>query len=79
MDIYNIPQANKPANFKHTLDHLPGEWFDSITLPIAWDDLQQRNSQYFSTQGRSINTNMTKGETSHSPPDKMIWRPILGM
>ena len=35
MDIYNILPANKPANFKHTLDHLAREWYDSLMLPIA--------------------------------------------
>ena len=54
MDTYNILPVNKPANFKHTLDHLAREWYDSLTFPIAWNDLQQRFSQYFSTQGRSI-------------------------
>ena len=44
MDTYNILPINKPANFKHTLDHLAREWYDS---------LQQRFSQY-STQGRSF-------------------------
>ena len=54
MDTYNILLVNKPANFKHTLDHLAREWYDSLMFPIVWDDLQQRFSQYFSTQGRSI-------------------------
>ena len=54
MDTYNILPVNKPANFKHTLDHLAREWYDSLTFPIAWNDLQQRFSRYFSTQGRSI-------------------------
>ena len=54
MDIYNILLVNKPANFKHTLDHLAREWYDSLTFPIAWNDLQQRFSRYFSTQGRPI-------------------------
>ena len=54
MDTYNILPVNKSANFKHTLDHLAREWYDSLTFPIAWDDLQQRFSRYFSTQGRSI-------------------------
>ena len=54
MDTYNILLVNKPANFKHTLDHLAREWYDSLTFPIAWNDLQQRFSRYFSTQGRSI-------------------------
>ena len=54
MDTYNILSVNKPTNFKHTLNHLAREWYDSLTFPIAWDDLQQRFSQYFSTQGRSI-------------------------
>ena len=44
MDTYNILPINKPANFKHTLDHLPREWYDSLTFPIAWNDLQQRFS-----------------------------------
>ena len=26
MDTYNILPVNKPANFKHTLDHLAREW-----------------------------------------------------
>ena len=30
------------------------EWYDSLTFPIAWNNLQQRFSRYFSTQGRSI-------------------------
>ena len=54
MDTYNILPVNKPANFKHTLDHLVREWYDSLTFPIALNDLQQRFSRYFSTQGRSI-------------------------
>ena len=54
MDTYNILPFNKPANFKHTLDHLAREWYDSLTFPIAWNDLQQWLSRYFSTQGRSI-------------------------
>ena len=54
MDTYNILPVNKPANFKYTLDHLAREWYDSLTFPIAWNDLQQRFSRYFSTQGRSI-------------------------
>ena len=53
-DTSNILLVNKPTNFKHTLDHLAREWYDSLTFPIAWNDLQQRFSQYFSTQGRSI-------------------------
>ena len=54
MDTYNILPVNKPANFKHTFDHLAREWYDLLTFAIAWDDLQQRFSWYFSTQGRSI-------------------------
>ena len=54
MDTYNILPVNKPTNFKHTLDHLAREWYDSLTFPIAWNDLQQRFSRCFSTQGRSI-------------------------
>ena len=54
MDTYNILPANKPTNFKHTLDHLAREWYDSLTFPIAWNDLQKRFGRYFSTQGRSI-------------------------
>ena len=54
MDTYNILLVNKPTNFKQTLDHLAREWYDSLTFPIAWNDLQQRFSRYFSTQGRSI-------------------------
>ena len=41
MDTYNILPVNKPAHFKHTLDHLAREWYDSLTFPIAWVDLQQ--------------------------------------
>ena len=44
MDTYNVPPVNKPANFKHTLDHLAREWYDSLIFPIAWNDLQQRFS-----------------------------------
>ena len=54
MDTYNILPVNKSANFKHTLDHLAREWCDLLTFPIAMNDLQQRFSRYFSTQGRSI-------------------------
>ena len=54
MDTYNILPVNKPPNFKHTLDHLAREWYDLLTFPLAWNDLQQRFRQYFSTQGRSI-------------------------
>ena len=48
MDIYNILPVDKPTNFKHTLDHLAREWYDSLTF------LQQRFSRYFSMQGKSI-------------------------
>ena len=54
MDTYLIPVVQKPANFKHTLDHLAQEWYDSLVMPMAWNDLQQQFSRYFSTQGRSI-------------------------
>ena len=54
MDTCNILPVNKPTNFKHTLDNLAREWYDSLTFPIVWNDLQQRFSWYFSTQGRSI-------------------------
>ena len=54
MDTYNILPVNKPANFKHALDHLAREWYDSLTFSIAWNDLQQIFGRYFSTQGRSI-------------------------
>ena len=54
MDAYKILLVNKPANFKHTLNHLAREWYDSLMFPITWNDLQQRFSRYFSTQGRSI-------------------------
>ena len=54
MDTYNILPVNKPISFKHTLDHLAREWYDSLTFPIAWNNLQQQFSRYFSTQGRSI-------------------------
>ena len=54
MDTYNILLVKKPANLKHTLDQLAREWYDSLTFPIAWNDLQQRFSRYFSTQERSI-------------------------
>ena len=47
MDTYNILPVNKPANFKHTLDHLAREWYDSLTFPIAWNDLQQRFSIFY--------------------------------
>ena len=54
MDTYNILPVNKPANFKHTIDHLAREWYDSLTFLITLNDLQQQFSRYFSTQGRSI-------------------------
>ena len=54
IDTYLIPVVQKPANFKHTLDHLAREWYDSLVMPIAWNELQQQFSRYFSTQGRSI-------------------------
>ena len=54
MDTYLIPVVQKPANFKHTLDHLAREWYDSLVMPIAWNELQQQFSRYFSIQGRSI-------------------------
>ena len=44
MDTYNILLVNMPANFKHTLDHLAREWYDSLTFPVVWNDLQQRFS-----------------------------------
>ena len=54
MDTYNILLVNKPTNCKHTLNLLAREWYDSLTFPVAWNDLQQRFSRYFSTQGRCI-------------------------
>ena len=40
MDTYNILPVNKPANFKHALNHVPREWYNSLTFPIVWNDLQ---------------------------------------
>ena len=54
VETYNILPVNKPTNFKHTLNHLVREWYDSLTFPIAWNDLPQRFSRYFSIQGQSI-------------------------
>ena len=70
MDTYNILPVNKPTNFKHTLDHLAREWYDSLTFPIAWNDLQQRFSQYFSTQGRSIKHLHDKWQNFSFTPDQ---------
>ena len=56
MDTYNKPPVNKPTNFKHTLDHLAREWYDSLTFPIIWNDLQQRFSQYFFYPGKIYST-----------------------
>ena len=39
MDSYNTPVAEKPVDFKHTLDHLAREWYDTIVWPIGWDEL----------------------------------------
>ena len=50
MDTYNILPVNKSTSFKHTLDHLAREWYDSLTFPIAWNNLQQQFSRNFSTQ-----------------------------
>ena len=61
MDTYDIPAVDKPANFKHTLDHLARELYDSLTFPIVWNDLQQQFGR--STQGRSIKTYMISGGT----------------
>ena len=72
MDTYNILPVNKPANFKHTLDHLAREWYDSLTFPIVWNDLQQWFSRYFSTREDPLNISMTNGEISPSPPVRMI-------
>ena len=41
MDVYKILPVNKPTNFKHTLNHLAREWYNSLTFPIVWNDLQQ--------------------------------------
>ena len=41
MDTYNILPVNKPTNFKHTLNQLAREWYDSLTFLIAWNELQQ--------------------------------------
>ena len=71
MDTYNILPVNKPANFKHTPDHLAREWYDSLTFPIAWNDLQQRFSRYSSTQGRSIKHLHDKWRNFRSPLVKM--------
>ena len=54
MDTCYILTVNKSTNFKHTFNHLAREWYDSLTFPIAWNDLKQRFSQYFYIQGRSI-------------------------
>ena len=49
MDTYNILPVNKPVSFKYTLYHLAREWYDSLTFPITWNNLQQQFSRYFST------------------------------
>ena len=72
MDTNNILPVNKPATFKHTLDHLAREWYDSLTFPIAWNDLQQWFSRYFLPREDPLNISMTNGEISPSPPVRMI-------
>ena len=79
MDTYNILLVNKPANFKHTLDHLAREWYDSLTFPIAWNDLQQSLVDTSLLREGLLNIYMTNGETFHSPLVKTIKKPILRM
>ena len=74
MYIYNILPVNKPANFKHTLDHLAREWYDSLTFPIAWNDLQQRFSQYFSTVRSNLDMHLLDTPFTIR---QSIWRPCL--
>ena len=53
-DAYQVRNRDKHREFKHTLDHLAREWYDSAVIPEDWDDCKRVFSKYFSTQGRSI-------------------------
>ena len=53
-DAYRVRDREKFREFKHTLDHLAREWYDTAVIPEDWDECKQVFSKYFSTQGRSI-------------------------
>ena len=71
MDTYNILPVNKPANFKHTLNHLAREWYDLLTFLITWNDLQQRFSHTSLLREGLLSIYMTNGKTFHLPLVKM--------
>ena len=68
MDTYNILPVNKPVNFKHTLDHLAREWYDSLTFPIAWNDLQQCNQHDLNTVITMVKDIYAKKPEVANPP-----------
>lgn len=53
-DAYQVRDRDKFREFKHTLDHLAREWYDTAVIPECWEECKQVFSKYFSTQGRSI-------------------------
>ena len=58
MDTYNILPVNKPVSFKHTLDHLAREWYDSLTFPIAWKICNSSSVDIFLLREDPLNISM---------------------
>ena len=75
MDTYLIPVVQKPANFKHTLDHLAREWYDSLVVPMAGMICSSNLADTFPPKVGPLSTYTTSGGTFPSPLVKMTSRP----
>jgi hypothetical protein len=53
MDTENCPAHRKCQDFRFTLADDARQWYDEITLPALWDDLQHMFATHYSKQGRS--------------------------
>jgi hypothetical protein len=53
MDAEGTPVARKCQDFRYTLADEARQWYDDITIPATWDELQRMFANHYSKQGRS--------------------------
>jgi hypothetical protein len=48
-----VPEAQWPREFRHTLAKWAREWYQEIEVPDNWEDMKRRFTDHYSRQGRS--------------------------
>jgi hypothetical protein len=50
----DIEENQRSAQFVNTLTSWAREWYDTMEVPDAWDDMKKEFAKYYSIQGKSI-------------------------